>query len=312
MKERTMLLPQEVEMELSRARMEREIDEKHERIFVKEKVQDACNDCKSDEDKITLKIDPVYIHIPEWQRKCEIARAKSIGDGFIKHKWDLPKVIYWNGRLWCVDGMHRIYGSFLAKFDRITVDLITDITMKEAISIFLDQTTDRKKMTLVDMWGAALEAEVPEYVELKRICDENKVCVFGTEFDEDRHFGTFTSLRDGLKMAQTNPELLNDILAITTKLKWNGDKFTIGKAYGARAFRSLRKLFTYFSGNRVELERVLLENCSGASFWNENLESRTQAQMFDLLSNIIYKNMNLVVDFPEVKESKGNITYIGA
>ena len=246
MKERTVLTPQEVEMELNVARMEKDIDERTEKIFVREKVEDACSNCKDDDDKVTLKISPLYIHIPEWQRKCEIARARGIGEDFSKHKWDLPKVIYWNGKLWCVDGMHRTYGSFLAGFNRITVDLITDIDMKDAINIFLDQTVDRKKMTLVDMWNAALEAEVPEYVELKRICDKNKVCVNGMQFNEEKHVGTFTSIRDGLQMAENNPELLDRILSMTTKLHWNGDKFTVGKAYGARAFRALRKLYSYF------------------------------------------------------------------
>lgn len=310
------LTPVEVEMELNKGRETKDIGtEKEEARTVKQWVNQALKS-SSYGDKTLICADPVYIHIPVWQRKLNIQNATDIGKHYNKYKWELPKILYWEGKLWCIDGMHRIYGSYLGGLEQVTMEIMTDITMKEAIKIFLDQTEDRKKMSLTDMWGAALEAEVEEYVVLHNICENNRVCVRDEEFNGENHVGTFTSVRDGLKMAKGNPELLNDILALITKLQWNGDVNVPGKAYGAIAFRVIRKLYGYYGEHKEQMESILMEKCSGASYWNSHLDKKTQGQMFDHLSDIIASNLDIVdiTKYMEEKKetTKQNITYIGA
>ena len=80
----------------------------------------------------------MYIHIPEWQRRLKLARAYTIGNAYNKYKWDVPKVLFHKGRLYVIDGQHRIYGAFKAKMDSVVVEIM-ECSLDEAIDYFLDE-----------------------------------------------------------------------------------------------------------------------------------------------------------------------------
>ena len=50
-------------------------------------------------DKILLVIPPYYVHVPDWQRKLDLRRAKAIGNNYDPYQWEVPKIIYINGKL---------------------------------------------------------------------------------------------------------------------------------------------------------------------------------------------------------------------
>lgn len=71
--------------------------------------------------------------------------------------------------------------------------------------------------------------------------------------------GLLTSISDGLRLARSNPELLDRILQILGKLQWNaGKSIHEGKAYSAKVIRVFNKLYAYYAGKEDRLEEILL------------------------------------------------------
>ena len=196
-------------------------------------------------DKVLITIPAVYVHIPSWQRRLDMNRSRTIGSRYIKHKWEVPKVIFSKGKLFCVDGMHRIVGAFIAEnIEYIVVEILTDITEKEAIELFLDQTKDRSAMAPCDYYYASLEAEKKEYIYFKEICHKHNVQIKGDDALLNP-IGTFTSTSDGVKLCKVNPELLDNILNLLCKLQWNKNEAikepdkTSDKCFGAKYIRTI-------------------------------------------------------------------------
>lgn len=292
MKKRVYLTPIEVEKELNKAREEIGFTGKIEQAAIKTMIETAKQNGKFG-DKILIVLSPVYIHIPTWQRKLYVPRAINIGNSYNKYKWEVPKILYSNGKLFCIDGTHRIYGSFIGGIENVTVEIITDMSEQDAINLFLNQGVDRRGMSPSDIYGAAIEANIPEYVRLKEICAKNSVQVKGDVKTVENPIGILTSISDGTSMAKTNPELLDRILNLIKELQWNGASIYDGKAYSAKVLRVLKKLYAYHEGKENALEAVLLNNCKGAKYFNTNLAEKWQDSLFDFLSLIVEQNINI-------------------
>lgn len=132
---------------------------------------------------------------------------------------------------------------------------------------------------------------------MKRICNNNHVAVKGDQEPIKNPIGILTSISDGISLAKNNPDLLNRILSIIGKLQWNAGKSAYdGKAYTAKVIRVFKKLYAYYSGREIEMETVLLNNCKGSKYFNDNLVEKWQDSLFDYLSNVIEKN----IDIPNV------------
>lgn len=241
-------------------------------------------------DKLQLVVDPMYIHIPEWQRRLSLARAYAIGNSYNKYKWDVPKVLFHEGKLWVIDGQHRIYGAFKAKMDAVVVEIM-ECSMVEAIELFISQSQDRSKMQPMDIYKAAIAGHKEDYMKLQEICHKNNVAVKGDE-DTTNTVGTLTSISDGIHLVQTNVNLLDSMLKLLGKLGWNGyaDSYN-GKAYTAKIIRALKRLYAYCEGRTDEMETALLEHCKGTEYFVENIMDKTQAQIFDYLSEIVRYEM---------------------
>lgn len=300
-KKRVYLSPMEIEGELEKERKLHKFEGVTEEVATKQMVDSAKRNSRI-ADKLLLVLAPYHIHIPSWQRKLNLPRAQVIGNSYNQYKWEVPKVLYIDGKFICIDGMHRIYGAHLGKIEDIVVEVITDLSEKEAINLFLDQGTDRRYMSPVDTYSAAIEAEKPEYVKLKEICAKNHVKVKGDYNATRNPIGVLTSISDGISMVKSCPETLDKILALIEKLQWNGANVYDGKAYSAKVLRVLKRLYAYYDSKEEALENTLLSVCKGAQYFNDVLAEKCQDILFDHLSKAIEQNA-LVVQIPSKKRA---------
>lgn len=289
---RVYLKAKEAEMEMQKLRNTEGFTGKMETDYISRMIKDAKRNSMIG-DKLQLVVDPMYIHIPEWQRRLKLARAYAIGNGYNKYKWDVPKVLFYKGKLWVIDGQHRIYGAFKARMDSVVVEIM-ECSLEEAIDLFINQSQDRAKMQPMDIYKAAIAGGKTDYVKLQEICHKNNVAVKGDDETENA-VGTLTSISDGVKLSKTKPELLDSMLGLLGELGWNGyaDSYN-GKAYTAKIIRALKRLYAYCEGRTDEMEQALVSRCKGTEFFVNNIMDKTQAQIFDYLLDIVkYEMENL-------------------
>lgn len=287
---RVYLKAKEAEKEMQGARESKEFTGKNEKLLIENLVKSAKNNSRIG-DKLLMVIDPMEIHIPEWQRRIKLERAYSIGNNYNSYKWDEPKVLLYKGILLCIDGQHRIYGAFKAKKDAVVVEVM-ECSLEEAIDLFLSQSSDRAKMQPMDIYHAALAAKKPEYVALHDICKKHNVAIKGDD-ETENVVGTFSSISDGINWIKGGKaELLDSMLGLLGKLEWNGYADTYnGKAYTAKIIRALKSLYAYCEGRTDEMEEAMINRCKGTEFFVDNIMTKTQAQIFDYLSEIVRYEM---------------------
>ena len=281
--------PSVIEREMQESRNKEEFTGKVEAITIKQIVENAKVNSRFG-DKILVNINPLHVHIPSWQRMCDVVAATEIGTKYNKYKWEVPKLLYLNGKLWCVDGMHRIYWAFKGKIEAVICEII-ECSEKEAIKLFLGQGIDRRKMSQVDYYRAAIEYGDENYIQLKEICNNHNVAVKGDPIENQ--VGIFTPIKDGIKSIRKNgTELLDKIITIITDLQWNGYADTYnGKAYTAKYIRVMHSLYAYYEGRTEQMENILKEKCIGTEFFVENIMNLEQCAVFDYLSEIIRYEM---------------------
>ena len=274
-----------IEAEMQESRIQEDFVGKVEEISIKQMVENAKVNNRLG-DKILMSINPLYVHIPEWQRMCDVLSAQEIGNNYNKYKWEVPKLLYYKGILICVDGMHRIYGAYKAHIDTVVCEII-ECKLSEAIDLFLAQTYDRRKMTPTDYYRAAIANGDKNYISLKTICNKYNVAVKGDPIENQ--VGIFTPITDGIRSIQRNgTDLLDSIIKLITDLQWNGYADTYnGKAYTAKFIRVMHSMYAYCEGRTEEMEEALLTRCKGTEYFVDNLLELTQAQAFDRLSEIV-------------------------
>lgn len=126
---------------------------------------------------------------------------------------------------------------------------------------------------------------------LRDICHKHNLAVKGDR-NKENTVGTLTSITDGIDLVRMNPDLLDHILNLITELNWNGyaDSYN-GKAYTAKIIRSLKALYAFCEGRIPEMEEALLEHCKGTEYFVKKIMDKTQAQIFDYLSEIVRYEM---------------------
>ena len=281
--------PSVIEREMQEARNKEEFTDKVETITIKQIVENAKVNSRFG-DKILVNINPLHIHIPSWQRMCDVVAATEIGTKYNKYKWEVPKLLYLNEKLWCVDGMHRIYGAFKGKIEAVICEII-ECSEKEAIKLFLGQGVDRRKMSQVDYYRAAIEYGDENYIQLKEVCNNHNVAVKGDPIENQ--VGIFTPIKDGIKSIRKNgTELLDKIITLITDLQWNGYADTYnGKAYTAKYIRVMHSMYAYYEGRTEQMESILKDKCIGTEFFVENIMNLEQCAVFDYLSEIVRYEM---------------------
>lgn len=288
-KSRKYVEAREIEKEMQESRNKDEFVGKVEQITINQMIENAKANNRIG-DKLLTVINPEYIHIPEWQRMCDVISATEIGQKYNPYKWEVPKLLYLEGKLYCIDGMHRIYGAFKANIKTVICEII-ECSLSDAINLFLDQTYDRRKMSPVDYYRAAIANGDENYIQLKNICNSHNVAVKGDPIENQ--VGIFTCITDGIRSIQRNGnELLDRIIKLITDLQWNGYADTYnGKAYTAKFIRIMHSMYAYYEGRIERMEEILKEKCVGTEFFVENLMDSTQAQGFDYLSEIVRYEM---------------------
>lgn len=307
---KTILLPVETEREMQDARENRVVDGElmpftngTEKSYVRDKVKEAQINGRIG-DKMLMVVNPLYLHIPRWQRELRIGEALKIGNNYDPSRWGTPKVILINNQLYCVDGQHRIYGAFKAGIEFVVVEFL-DITENHAIDIFLGQTKERTSMTPSDYLKAAIQGEKPDYIKFRKLCKESNVRIKGDDADFCKNpIGIFTPISDGIKMTRNDPELLERILKLLGKLQWNGTDYANGKAYSAKVIRVLKKLYAYYNGMETEMEKCLIDNCKGAEFFKNVLYQKGQETLFDYLAMVLENNIGKVTTFAVAETPK--------
>ena len=294
--------PSVIEREMQEARNKEEFTDKVETITIKQIVENAKVNSRFG-DKILVNINPLHIHIPSWQRMCDVVAATEIGTKYNKYKWEVPKLLYLNEKLWCVDGMHRIYGAFKGKIEAVICEII-ECSEKEAIKLFLGQGVDRRKMSQVDYYRAAIEYGDENYIQLKEVCNNHNVAVKGDPIENQ--VGIFTPIKDGIKSIRKNgTELLDKIITLITDLQWNGYADTYnGKAYTAKYIRVMHSMYAYYEGRTEQMESILKDKCIGTEFFVENIMNLEQCAVFDYLSEIVRYEMES--PFTEKKRTAKN------
>lgn len=286
---RNFLFPEEAEAEVSAVRKAEGIDTKTEKIIVKNLVENAKVNSRIG-DKVLLCIDPKYIHYPEWQREIRVPKALDIGNNYDSKRWGLPAYWYHDGILSAIEGQHRTYGAFKAGKDMVVGEVI-ECSLKEAIDLFVNQTKDRTQIQPKDTYKASIVGGDEDYIMLRDICHKYNLAVRGDR-NKENTVGTLTSISDGIGLVRINPYLLDSMLNLLGKLQWNGyaDSYN-GKAYTAKIIRALKALYAYCEGRTDEMEKALLARCMGTEYFVENIMDKTQAQIFDYLSEIVRYEM---------------------
>ena len=294
------LFPEEAEAEVNEIRKSEGIDSKTEKLIIKDLVKNAKVNSRIG-DKVLICIDPKYIHYPEWQREIRLPKALSIGNNYDSKRWGLPAYWYHDGLLWAIEGQHRTYGSVKAKKEAIVGEVI-ECDLKDAIDLFVNQTKDRTQVQPKDTYKASIVGGDEDYLMLRDICHKYNIAVKGDR-NKENTVGILTSITDGIELVRMNPDLLDHILSTITKLEWNGyaDSYN-GKAYTAKIIRALKALYAYYEGRTDEMEQTLITRCKGTEFFVENVMDKTQAQIFDYLSDIVKYEMEN--PFKEKKTTK--------
>ena len=271
------ITPIEAEENLQKVRIETGFVDNVENITIKNLIEQArITGVKGD--KILLVVNPLYIHIPFWQRTLDIRRATDIGINYLSAKWELPKVYMRNGKFYGADGMHRLYGAFLAKKESVTMEFI-DVTEIEAIKLFLNQTVDRRKMAPADILKAAIQAKIPEWVEFQEICHDNGVNIIGDCDNIKDSVGTFTPILDGVKECRNTPERFDFMLKLLKDLQWGEG------SYNSKVIRTFKNLFAFYG--TAKTEKALLCKCKGRAYFEANISPKNQYPLFDFLSDVI-------------------------
>lgn len=296
---RGFLFPEEAEAEVKELRLADGIDSKTEKILIKKFVQQAKTTGRIG-DKNLICIDPKLIHYPDWQREIRTEKALSIGANYDSKRWSLPVFWYHDEILDVIEGSHRLYGAVKAGKDLVVGEVI-ECTLQEAIDFFVNQTKDRTQIQPKDTYKASIVGGDEQYIALRDICRKHNLAVKGDR-DKSNTVGTLSSISDGIGLVRMNPALLDSILALLGNLGWNGyaDSYN-GKAYTAKIIRALKALYAYCDGRQDEMEAALLKQCKGTEFFVINIMDKTQAQIFDYLSEIVRYEM----ESPFTKKKSG-------
>lgn len=241
--------------------------------------------------KVFMVINPLYVHIPDWQRDLDTSNSVTISTGYVEEKWDIPKV-FWNvktQRLEVADGSHRIFGAQIGKFKDVLVYLM-EISEEEAIRLFIAQSDDRRKMHPTDFYIPGLKLKTPKYVTLRDICHARHIKVTKKD-DVIDSVGTIHGFKGCVDMAEHNPKLLENVLDTIIKMRWIGSS---KEAFMAVNIRAIKKILSENANDISEIQKVLIANCSGAKYYEDNISVlKTEAQVYDWLATEINRHSEL-------------------
>ena len=239
-----------------------------------------------------ITINPLFVHIPDWQRSTDMVKAKEIEENFNESKFDPIKVFLIDGKLYVADGAHRL-AAFIMKNNllgkaeklKILVEIIDCKTMCEAVLVFLGQQAGRKPMSVSDMYRAGIEANEEDYINFKMIFDAYNIQISADLNRKENPIGKVTPTMNLLRMAKRRPESLKHAIVMIKELNWCGS--TEKNAFTQRNINVLLKMESIHG---TETLNLLKKHCSGAAFYESKVfPVKSNAQLFDILESEVNK-----------------------
>lgn len=260
------------------------IDEKRDNINVEEKeVRVALNSSFGIGKKKYILIDPTMVHIPEWQRDTDMAKAMEIADNFDEDKFDPIKVYVDNGKLKVADGAHRVIAFVLNSEIKILVEVL-NCSEHEATLTFLGQGAGRKTMSVNDTYRAGVKANIEEYINFKNFCECHDIQITAEGKLIENPLGIIRPSSDILRMVKNDREMLEKVVNLIKKMEWSGSDKNVCTM---RNFKVIKRLYINFG---EEVEKKMIKNCKGASFYESKVVPvKSNAELFDILSAEINK-----------------------
>ena len=250
----------------------------------KQEVQNALKNSFGIGSKKYILIDPTFIHIPDWQRDTDWAKATEIAENFNDDKFDPIKVyITKEGTLKVADGAHRIIAFIKNKELKILVEVL-GCTEHEAILTFLGQQSGRKTMTVADTYRAGIKANIEEYVCFKDLFESYNIQITAEEKRLENPIGEIRPSKGSLRIANRDAEMTKSIIELILGLSWHGSEQNV---FTMRNFKVLRK---FLSNHGEEGKVKLLKYCKGAVFYESKIHPvKSNAEMYDVLVSEINK-----------------------
>lgn len=235
-------------------------------------------------------IDPVLIHVPNWQRTTDMAKTEEIAVNFDEDKFDPIKVYINEERFNVADGAHRLVSVIkrnINKNDKVKILAeVLSCNEYEAINTFLGQQSGRKPMTVSDTYRAAIKANITDYLTFKEIFESYNIQITAEMETLSNPVGIIKPSAGALRLANRNKTELKIALDLINDLHWNGS--TEKNAYTLRTIRTLIKLCATFGTTKTE--QKLLNRCKGATYYESKVfPVKSNAELYDLLAEEINK-----------------------
>lgn len=248
-------------------------------------VQNALKNSFGIGSKKYILISPTLIHIPNWQRDTDMAKATEIAENFNEDKFDPIKVyVTPKGLLEVADGAHRVIAFIIKGELKILVEVL-NCTENEAVLTFLGQQSGRKTMTVSDTYRAGIKANIEEYVNFKNLFESYNIQITAEEKEITNPIGKITPSSTALRMVERDKETLIKSINLITKLEWCGS--TSKNAFVLRNFQVLKRLYVTFG---EDVESKLVEHCKGAVYYESKVfPIKSNAELYDMLSMEISK-----------------------
>ena len=273
-----MYYPDETEKWISGRRKKTEEEEKEElTLALKYKMPFGGKDY--------ILIDPTSIHIPNWQRDTDMAKATDIAENYQNEKFDPVKIYIVNGKAYAADGGHRTVAMIIRGEAKILAEVL-NCNEHDAVMIFLDQQSGRKTMSVSDTYRAGIKANIEEYISFKEMFEKYKIQITAEPNRLDNPLGKVTPSRTILRMSNRNQGELEKALNLIVALHWTGS--VEKNAFTLRTIQTVIKLFSAFGKDKVE--EKLLKHCKGAVYYESKVfPIKSNAELYDMLVEEINK-----------------------
>ena len=245
-----------------------------------------------------IAIDPSLIHVPDWQRDTDMAKAMEIAENYDDKKFDPIKVYLTDeGKAIGADGIHRDVAMIMVnakakdKYDRKKVIVeVLHCTEHEAVITFLTQQSGRKTMSVNDTYRAGIKANIAEYVVFKELFVRNNIQITAEYEKLEKPIGTVRPSTAILRMARSNYKILETIINLIKKLNWCGSDCK--GVFTMRIIGTLNKILAMYGDDAIA---ILIKNCKGATYYDSEISPvGTNSLLFDKLAEIVGKEITPV------------------
>lgn len=257
---------------------------------VKSEIKSAFKSSFGIGQKRYILIEPTFVHVPEWQRDTDMAKAIEIAENFNEDKFDPIKAyVTPNGMLDIADGLHRIVALIMynekmekqnKKEDKLKALVeILNCDEYDAALTFLGQQSGRKTMTVSDTYRAGIKANVKEYIEFKNVFEDENIQITAEKKRLSNPVGKITPSATALRLVNRDREMLIKSIHLIKELEWCGSE---KNAFTLRNFSTIKKLYANYGD---EVKAKLLANCKGAVFYESKVVPvKSNAELYDILS----------------------------